>query len=85
MDPLYTELDWLPRAPHDISAMPKSLAGDKETTGNELRAFALHGLDSLILQVDNPELNVDSAAQECATMKVLTRRCNPIAGVLWHD
>ncbi|KAA6464939.1 HAD-IIIC family phosphatase [Acidobacteria bacterium AB60] len=45
MNPLYSELHWLPRAPQDFSARLKALASTPAPLGSELQALALHALD----------------------------------------
>jgi FkbH-like protein len=45
MNPLYSELQWLPRAPREFSARLKDLADAVGPLGSELRALALHALD----------------------------------------
>jgi FkbH-like protein len=45
MNSLYTELQWLPRAPEDFSARLKALARAEGPLGCELQALALHALD----------------------------------------
>ncbi len=45
MDPLYTELQWLPRTPIDFAARLKALGSAEGTAGNELKALAKYGLD----------------------------------------
>jgi FkbH-like protein len=45
MNPLYAELQWLPRAPEDYSARLKALAHSPGPLGCELQAMALHALD----------------------------------------
>jgi FkbH-like protein len=45
MNSLYTELQWLPRAPQDFSARLKSVADATGPIGPGLRALALHALD----------------------------------------
>jgi FkbH-like protein len=45
MNPLYAELQWLPRAPHDFSGRLKALGNLTSSLGIELRALALHALD----------------------------------------
>jgi FkbH-like protein len=45
MNPLYAELQWLPRAPGDYSARLKALAHSPGPQGRELQALALHALD----------------------------------------
>jgi FkbH-like protein len=45
MNSLYTELQWLPRAPKDFSARLKALADSKDPLGSKLRELALYGLD----------------------------------------
>lgn len=45
MNPLYTELQWLPRAPKDFSAKLKALGASDGALGTEFRNLALHALD----------------------------------------
>lgn len=45
MNPLYSELQWLPRAPQDFSRVLKSTADSGVSLGRELRALASHALD----------------------------------------
>ena len=45
MNPLYAELQWLPRAPHDFPGRLKALGNSTSSLGIELRALALHALD----------------------------------------
>jgi FkbH-like protein len=45
MNPLYSELQWLPRAPREFSAKLKDLANAGGPLGPELRALASHALD----------------------------------------
>lgn len=45
MNPLYAELQWLPRAPREFSEKLKALGNSGELLGSELRSFALHALD----------------------------------------
>jgi FkbH-like protein len=42
---LYSELQWLPRAPQDFSARLKSLGNSAGPIGRELQSLALHALD----------------------------------------
>ena len=49
MNPLYAELQWLPRAPEDFSARLKALAHSGESFGRDLRSLATHALDSVQL------------------------------------
>jgi FkbH-like protein len=45
MNPLYAELQWLPRAPQGFSDKLRALGNTSTPLGNELRALALHHLD----------------------------------------
>jgi FkbH-like protein len=45
MNPLYIELQWLPRVPDDFSNRLKRLGGEDRSLGREIRALASHGLD----------------------------------------
>jgi FkbH-like protein len=45
MNPLYAELQWLPRAPQDFSQKLKSLASATNPIGSEMQALALHALN----------------------------------------
>jgi FkbH-like protein len=45
MNPLYAELQWLPRAPLDFSPRLKALGTTSDPVGDELRALASHALD----------------------------------------
>jgi FkbH-like protein len=45
MNPLYAELQWLPRVPQDFFGRLRSLGGATGNLGRELQALALHGLD----------------------------------------
>lgn len=45
MNKLYTELQWLPRAPQDFSERLKSLGNSTGSIGRDLQALALHALD----------------------------------------
>jgi FkbH-like protein len=45
MNPLYSELRWLPRAPKEFSARLKALAASEQALGRELRSLASYGLD----------------------------------------
>jgi FkbH-like protein len=45
MNPLYSELQWLLRAPQDFAARLKALAISTEPLGKELQALASHALD----------------------------------------
>jgi FkbH-like protein len=45
MNPLYSELQWLPRAPDEFSGRLKALANAPGPLGRELQALALHALD----------------------------------------
>ena len=45
MNPLYTELQWLPRVPQEFSARLKTLGDSAGPLGRELQALALHALD----------------------------------------
>ncbi|MGD0631631.1 MAG: HAD-IIIC family phosphatase, partial [Terracidiphilus sp.] len=45
MNPLYAELEWLPRAPEDFSARLKALGNSAGPLGHELQSLALHALD----------------------------------------
>jgi len=45
MNSVYSELQWLPRAPHDFSARLKALARSSGPLGRELQALALSALD----------------------------------------
>jgi len=45
MIPLFSELQWLPRAPRDFSSRLKALPSEPGAFGRELRALASHALD----------------------------------------
>jgi FkbH-like protein len=45
MNPLYAELQWLPRTPEDFSARLKILGNSTGCLGREIQALALHALD----------------------------------------
>jgi FkbH-like protein len=45
MNPLYTELHWLPRVPKDFSQRLKDLGKSGSSLGSELQALASHALD----------------------------------------
>ncbi len=45
MNPLYTELQWLPRPPQDFSAKLKALGTGADSLGREILALASFGLD----------------------------------------
>ena len=45
MNPFYSELQWLPRAPRDISARLKTLSGSLSSVGSELKDLATYALD----------------------------------------
>lgn len=45
MNPLYAELQWLPRAPQDFSEKLKALGDGTPPLGKKLQALALHALD----------------------------------------
>lgn len=45
MNSLYTELQWLPRAPKDFSERLKQLGDSRGSVGTELQALATHALD----------------------------------------
>ena len=45
MNPLYAELQWLPRTPEDFSERLKSLRNSAGSPGRELQALASHALD----------------------------------------
>lgn len=45
MNPLYSELQWLPRAPQDFSQKLKHISDSDLPLGRELRALALHAMD----------------------------------------
>ena len=45
MNPLYSELQWLPRAPRDFAQILKCVGDSGHPLGRELRALALHALD----------------------------------------
>jgi FkbH-like protein len=45
MNPLYTELQWLPRVPPDFSGRLKALANAADPLGREVQALALPALD----------------------------------------
>jgi FkbH-like protein len=45
MNSIYSELQWLPRAPREFSERLKALEGAAGPVGGELRALALHALD----------------------------------------
>lgn len=45
MNPLYSELQWLPRAPQEFSSRLKELASSDRRPGSALRSLALHALD----------------------------------------
>ena len=45
MNPLYSELQWLPRAPREFPETLKALANSAAPLGRELQALALHALD----------------------------------------
>ncbi len=45
MNPLYTELQWLPRAPREFSERLRALGSLSGPVGRELQSLALHALD----------------------------------------
>ena len=45
MKSLYSELEWLPRAPEDFSARVKALLSVEGKAGSEFQSLALHALD----------------------------------------
>src|ERR1039457_4260165 len=45
MNSLYSELQWLPRAPQELPARLKALRNSPHPPGRELQALALHALD----------------------------------------
>lgn len=45
MNRLYSELQWLPRAPQDFSARLKALTNAGDAIGSEMRSLARHALD----------------------------------------
>jgi len=45
MNPLYSELQWLPRAPEEFSGRLKALQNFDGSLGRELQSLALHALD----------------------------------------
>jgi FkbH-like protein len=45
MNPLYAELQWLPRAPQGFSARVKALGSSSDSLGSEIQALASHALD----------------------------------------
>ncbi len=45
MNPLYSELQWLPRPPHDFSSRLKAAASSGEPLGSEIRSLASFALD----------------------------------------
>ena len=45
MNPLYEQLQWLPRPPEDFSRRLKALSASEGPVGAELRSFAQYGLD----------------------------------------
>ena len=45
MNSLYSELQWLPRAPQDFSTLLKAAASSGESLGSEIRSLASFGLD----------------------------------------
>ena len=45
MNPLYSELQWLPRVPEGFSETLKALSKTAEPVGRELQSLALHALD----------------------------------------
>jgi FkbH-like protein len=42
---LYSELQWLPRPPHDFSTMLRAAASSREPVGSEIRSLASYALD----------------------------------------
>jgi FkbH-like protein len=45
VNPLYSELQWLPRPPHDFSTLLKAAAKSGESQGSEIRSLASFALD----------------------------------------
>lgn len=45
MNPLYAELQWLPRAPAEFSSRLKALGSSTDSLGRDVQALALHSLD----------------------------------------
>ena len=45
MNPLYSELQWLPRPPQDFSTLLKAAASSGESLGSEIRPLASFALD----------------------------------------
>jgi FkbH-like protein len=68
MNPLYSELQWLPRLPEEFSARLKALGNSAGPQGRELQALALHALDlnqltKLAKAIGNARAKAESAGK----------------------
>ena len=70
MNPLYSELQWLPRAPRDFSERLKALRNSTGPLGRELQALALHALD--LNQLTKLAKAIDRARAEGRSLDPLT-------------
>jgi len=70
MNPLYTELQWLPRASHDFSARLKALANSAGPLGRDVQAVALPALD--LNQLTKLAKTIDRARKEGKSLAPLT-------------
>ncbi len=69
MNPLYAELQWLPRAPRDFAGRLKALESSAEPPGRELQALALHALD--LNQLTKLAKVIDRARREGKSLEPL--------------
>jgi FkbH-like protein len=70
MNPLYAELQWLPRPPQDFSSRLKALATGADSPGREVLALASFGLD--IDQLTKLAKGINEARSEGKPMEPLT-------------
>ncbi|HEY1208863.1 MAG TPA: HAD-IIIC family phosphatase [Terracidiphilus sp.] len=69
MNPLYAELQWLPRAPQDFAGRLKALGTSAGQLGHELRALALPALD--LNQLTKLAKAIDRARKEGKSLEPL--------------
>ena len=69
MNPLYAELQWLPRAPRDFAGRLKAFGTSAESLGRELGALAMHALD--LNQLTKLAKVIDRARREGKSLEPL--------------
>ena len=77
MNQLYTELQWLPRAPHDFSSRLKAAASCGELRGSVVRSLASCALNlNQLIKLAKVVLNAEPTFKWPMFSKKLTKRRN---------